>query len=338
MYDSQSVADALTRAGVNVSIVDGRLRLKSRFPLDEELLARVRQCKPQLMRIYGNTGINTDTSPLFQRNEANVSVSVGADGSDSAPNDGQVDASQVATEVEEQHGTDTDTTRCFPRITPIVSVSEGLSVSNWASGGNQPSTAGITSKISKQHITDTDTSRFLPQKTRVVSVPAAGNLPGSRPPEPCPTCGAPGVWVDVYGSVHCGGCLEPPSRSLVASKWIIVHLPDGNCWSCYWQLPAKRDPQDEVEDLDAWFDFLPPVPDLIPPSRVYSCRCDKPVKVERIHLGSVRIECGHCGGFLTYRSATGNDLRKLESTGADRTPITQPRPPIEIQLRSTIPG
>lgn len=48
---------------------------------------------------------------------------------------------------------------------------------------------------------------------------------------PCPVCGSPGFWLDVYdGGPHCRGCNPPPGPSLVKARVWVVGQPGHQRW------------------------------------------------------------------------------------------------------------
>lgn len=63
-------------------------------------------------------------------------------------------------------------------------------------------------------------------------------------PAPCPVCGSPGYWVDVYGGgPHCRGCSPPSSPTLAAYAVWVVDGDDGSAAGRRW----VRNPRAEDE-------------------------------------------------------------------------------------------
>lgn len=118
---------------------------------------------------------------------------------------------------------------------------------------------------------------------------------------PCPICGNPIHWVDVYGNPpHCGECDPPPSRSLVRSVVTVIGTPG----SYEWEPWTRRGPQehrasqpDQPEADEIVYETYSPL--IGPP--ICPCGNFSHIRETPIHGGdSTRRDCGRCKRFIGF--------------------------------------
>lgn len=156
------------------------------------------------------------------------------------------------------------------------------------------------------------------------ATPPAAAAPHSPPPAPktswtkrlplapCPACGSPIWWIDVYeGGPHCWNCHQPPAESFVLKKFHLVLEPGGKIG-----YEGDQDYQRECNRFaaDALLPATPttaasqsPAPAAIPLAETFelpgvqcdrcgsSRFCDVPITD-----GRTRRDCAKCGRFHSF--------------------------------------
>lgn len=89
------------------------------------------------------------------------------------------------------------------------------------------------------------------QRSEIADLPVNPSAPTTAtriPVQPCPVCGCPILWLDIYtpaiAAAHCGQCDPPPDPSMVHSRIVVLENPAGFAWINY--EAAKRESQSRL--------------------------------------------------------------------------------------------
>ena len=70
---------------------------------------------------------------------------------------------------------------------------------------------------------------------------------------PCPTCGNPILWLDIYNpsiaAAHCQNCDPPPAPAMIHSRILIFREPPGFAWIDYGS--ARREHETDLTQRDS---------------------------------------------------------------------------------------
>lgn len=118
-------------------------------------------------------------------------------------------------------------------------------------------------------------------------------------PHPCPKCGSPGRWIDVYDQPHCEICTPCPSLSLRKRREILLwHGTDAATWEERSPKPPWCPFSNDPPPPGVWFPIGDPERQKqIQEPRTGECHCRSPSLANTPARGGewTRVYCSRCG-------------------------------------------